>query len=114
MEKDKQTPYNPSEQEKTDAALWLKRYQLARDYQIPLFKKWSKWYEDMYAYVRKTKGSAPWRSGVYMPIIASKVWDLISRFIQYRPGWEVSVRTLPVNVLSNEEFDAFMEEMTRA
>lgn len=105
--------YQPSQQEITDAALWLHRYGVARDYQLPLFAKWSKWYEDMYAYVNRLKGTAPWRSKVYMPILASKVWDLIARFIQYRPGFEVSIRTLPVNVLSKEEFDSYMEDMNK-
>ena len=66
----------------------------------------------MYAHVTNTQ-LAPWRSKVYMPIIASKVWDLISRFIQYRPGWEVSIRTLPVNTLDKEAFDLYMDEMNR-
>jgi hypothetical protein len=48
-----------------------------------------------------------------MPIIASKVWDLISRFIQYRPGWEVEVRTLPVNTLDKATFDLYMDDMNR-
>lgn len=103
--------HQPSQKEIDDAAMWLKRFETARDYQLPLFKKWSKWYEDMYAYVNRLAGQAPWRSKVYMPIIASKVWDLIARFIQYRPGWDVSIRTLPVNVLSKEEFNKYMEEM---
>jgi len=105
------TIYQPSQKEIDDAAMWLKRYEVARDYQLPLFQKWSKWYEDMYAYVNRLKGTAPWRSKVYMPIIASKIWDLIARFIQYRPGFEVAVRSLPVNVLSKEEFDKYMTEM---
>lgn len=99
-----------TEQEKQQAAMWQKRFKAARDYQLPMFTKWAKWYEDMYAYVNRQR-LAPWRSKVYMPIIASKVWDLMSRFIQYRPGWEVSVRTLPTNVLSKEAFDKYMEGM---
>lgn len=91
------------------AAMWERRFNAARDYQLPMFRKWAKWYEDMYAYVNRQR-LAPWRSQVFMPIIASKVWDLISRFIQYRPGWEVSVRTLPTNILSNEAFDKYMKE----
>lgn len=91
---------------------WSSRYNTAKDYQKDLFKKWGKWYNDMYAHV-ENKRMAPWRSKVYMPIIASKVWDLISRFIQYRPGWEVSVRTLPVNTLSTEQFNKYMEVMSK-
>lgn len=108
MDKNQTTPTNEEQQ----AAMWQKRFEVARDYQIPLFEKWSKWYEDMYAYVNRGR-MAPWRSKVYMPIIASKVWDLISRFIQYRPGWDVTVRTLPINTLSKEAFDAEMEKTSK-
>lgn len=99
---------NPEEEQKK----WSGRYQISMTYQQPLFEKWAKWYDDMYAHVTN-QSLAPWRSKVYMPIIASKVWDLISRFIQYRPGWEVEVRTLPVNTLSKEAFDLYMDEMNR-
>lgn len=102
-------PHIPTQKELQDAAMWHSRFGVARDRQLPMFKKWAKWYEDMYAYVNRDR-MAPWRSKVYMPIIASKVWDLISRFIQYRPGWEVSVRTLPTNILSKEAFDSYMAE----
>lgn len=98
--------------EKAESAKWSARFNIAKDYQIPLFTKWAKWYDDMYAHVSNQQ-MAPWRSKVYMPIISSKVWDLISRFVQYRPGWDVTVRTLPVNTLSKEAFDAYMEDMNR-
>lgn len=91
---------------------WASRYEIAKTYQTPLFRKWAKWYDDMYAHI-SDQNLAPWRSKVYMPIIASKVWDLISRFIQYRPGWDVSIRTLPVNTLDKEAFDLYMDEMNR-
>lgn len=95
-----------------EAKKWSDRFEIAKTYQLPLFEKWSKWYDAMYAHVTDQQ-MAPWRSKVYMPIIASKVWDLISRFIQYRPGWDVSVRTLPVNTLSKEAFDLYMDEMNK-
>lgn len=95
-----------------EAQKWASRYDIAKNFQLPLFKKWAKWYDDMYAHVTD-QGLAPWRSKVYMPIIASKVWDLISRFIQYRPGWDISIRTLPVNTLDKEQFDLYMKEMNK-
>lgn len=91
---------------------WKDRFEVAKTYQIPLFQKWAKWYDDMYAHVTN-QTLAPWRSKVYMPIIASKVWDLISRFIQYRPGWDVDVRTLPVNTLDKDAFDLYMDAMNK-
>lgn len=99
---------NPEE----EAKKWKDRFEIAKTYQIPLFQKWSKWYDDMYAHLTD-QTLAPWRSKVYMPIISSKVWDLISRFIQYRPGWEVNVRTLPVNTLDKATFDLYMDDMNK-
>ena len=107
VEPPKRTINTEQEQKK-----WSDRFEIAKTYQQPLFEKWSKWYDDMYAHVTN-QNLAPWRSKVYMPIISSKVWDLISRFIQYRPGWEVDIRTLPVNTLSKEAFDLYMKEMNR-
>jgi hypothetical protein len=99
---------NPEEEQKK----WSGRFETAKTYQLPLFQKWSKWYDDMYAHVTNQQ-MAPWRSKVYMPIISSKVWDLISRFIQYRPGWDVTIRTLPVNTLSKEAYDLYMDDMNK-
>lgn len=105
---DKKRTINPEQ----EAKIWADRFEIAKTYQLPLFQKWSKWYDDMYAHITNPS-MAPWRSKVYMPIIASKVWDLISRFIQYRPGWDVSVRTLPVNTLDKTAFDLYMDEMNK-
>lgn len=107
VEPPKRTVNDEEEQKK-----WSGRFDIAKTYQQPLFEKWAKWYDDMYAHITD-QTLAPWRSKVYMPIISSKVWDLISRFIQYRPGWEVDVRTLPVNTLSKEAFDLYMDEMNK-
>lgn len=105
-------PIKRTVNEEEEQKKWSDRFEIAKTYQQPLFEKWSKWYDDMYAHVTD-QSLAPWRSKVYMPIISSKVWDLISRFIQYRPGWDVEVRTLPVNALSKEAFDLYMDEMNR-
>lgn len=105
---EKQRTINPEE----EAKKWSDRFEVAKTYQLPMFEKWAKWYDDMYAHVN-TQLMAAWRSKVFMPIIASKVWDLISRFIQYRPGWDVTIRTLPVNTLSKEAFDLYMDSMNR-
>lgn len=111
-------PQKPTEQPKrtidpeAEAQKWKSRFETAKTYQTPLFQKWAKWYDDMYAHITNQQ-MAPWRSKVYMPIIASKVWDLISRFIQYRPGWDITPRILPVNTLSKEAFDLYMDDMNR-
>lgn len=105
---EKQRTINPAE----EAKKWKDRFEVAKTYQLPLFQKWAKWYDDMYAHITN-QALAPWRSKVYMPIISSKVWDLISRFIQYRPGWDVTVRTLPVNTLDKTAFDLYMDDMNK-
>lgn len=105
---EKQRTIDPEAEQKK----WSSRFDIAKSYQLPLFEKWSKWYDDMYAHISNQQ-LAPWRSKVYMPIISSKVWDLISRFIQYRPGWEVDIRTLPVNTLDKAAFDLYMEDMNK-
>lgn len=107
VEPKKRTVNEEEEQKK-----WQGRFEIAKTYQLPLFQKWAKWYDDMYAHVSNQQ-MAPWRSKVYMPIISSKVWDLISRFIQYRPGWDVTIRTLPVSTLSKEAFDLYMDDMNK-
>lgn len=104
----KERTINPEEEQQK----WSGRFEIAKTYQLPLFEKWAKWYDDMYAHVTNP-AMAPWRSKVYMPIISSKVWDLISRFIQYRPGWDVAVRTLPVNTLDKETFNLYMDDMNK-
>lgn len=110
-----QKPVEPPKRtinEEEEQKKWSDRFEIAKSYQLPLFEKWAKWYDDMYAHVTN-QNLAPWRSKVFMPIISSKVWDLISRFIQYKPGWDVDIRTLPVNTLSKEAFDLYMDEMNR-
>ena len=108
VQEEKKRTINPEEEQKK----WKDRYEIAKTYQLPLFDKWAKWYDDMYAHVTN-QVLAPWRSKVYMPIISSKVWDLISRFIQYKPGWDISVRTLPVNTLDKTAFDLYMDDMNK-
>lgn len=105
---EKQRTIDPEE----ERIKWEGRFDVAKTYQQPMFEKWAKWYDDMYAFVN-TQIMAAWRSKVFMPIVASKVWDLISRFVQYRPGWDVTVRTLPVNTLSKEAYDLYMDDMNR-
>ena len=70
---------------------WKERYSIARDNQQSMFKKFSDWYDLFYATVT-TKNISPWRSKIFIPIISSKGWNLISKFVGLKPGFEVSVR----------------------
>lgn len=71
--------------------LWSRRYEVASDNQEPRFKKIASWYDLMYAAIN-TKDYAPWRSKVFIPILASKQWSMIAKFIGLKPGFEVSLR----------------------
>lgn len=83
------------EVEVTRAGFWNTRYTTALTTQTPMHQKWSEYYKQMYAKVDPGDMEA-WRSKVFLPILAGKVWDLIARFIQYKPGWEVSIKSMPV------------------
>ena len=97
------------EQEAARATFWQGRFNTAADVQRPMQERWGKWYEQMYAVVND-QDMAAWRSKVFIPLIASKVWDLIARFIQYKPGWEVSIRSMP-NSMDNAEYASYIEKM---
>src|ERR1017187_9787301 len=75
----------------SDSQLWQERYRLAYTNQLPLFKRFADWYDGMYAIVN-TKNYSLWRSKVYIPILASKAWTMIAKFIAMRPGFEVRPR----------------------
>ena len=32
-----------------DSKKWSSRYDVAKTHQLPMFKRWAKWYDDMYA-----------------------------------------------------------------
>lgn len=73
------------------AKLWSRRYEIASDNQTPVFKKVSGFYRTYYAAIN-TKDYAPWRSKVFIPVLASKTRTLVAKFTGLKPGFEVSVR----------------------
>lgn len=73
------------------AALWKERFSLARTNQERMFKRFSNWYDALYAQVGKVP--SPWRSKIYVPILARQTWALVSKFLQLKPGFEVRVRS---------------------
>lgn len=54
-----------------------------------MFKRFSNWYDSLYAVVGTT--ASPWRSKMYVPILARQTWALISKFLTLKPGFEVRV-----------------------
>lgn len=77
--------------EDADSQLWQERYRLAYTNQLPLFKRFADWYDGMYTIIN-SKNYALWRSKVYLPILASRAWNLIAKFIALKPGFEVRPR----------------------
>lgn len=78
-----------TKQSQTTPATWQNRYSLASGNQAKLFKKFSNWYDSLYAVVGTQP--APWRSKVYLPILARQTWALVAKFLTIKPGFEVRV-----------------------
>lgn len=96
-------------QEEARGAFWKTRFGVAETNQQPMHAKWGDWYKQMYAGV-ESSDMAAWRSKVFLPIIAGKVWDLIARFIQYKPGWDVSIRSIPKS-MDTSKYAQYVTEM---
>lgn len=73
------------------AKKWQKRFENRRNKQLNLFEDAQKYYDIMYAVQNTTKVS-PWRSKVYVPVLASKAWDLISRMSDVVPLFDVQIK----------------------
>lgn len=73
-----------------DAEKWQRRFDLAEQAQRPLYSRVSKWYDILYA-VFNTDNISAWRSKVYVPTLASKAWDLISRLSEIQPDFTVNI-----------------------
>jgi hypothetical protein len=74
----------------TEAEKWQRRFKISENAQQPLFSKVEKYYDILYA-VFNSSNMAPWRSKVYVPTLASKAWDLISRLSSIQPVYTVSI-----------------------
>lgn len=87
---------------KKGEALWKERFELARSNQSRMFKRFSNYYDALYAQVNVTP--SPWRSKVYVPILARQTWALVSKFLVLKPGFEVRVLDSE-DTLGNENED---------
>jgi hypothetical protein len=68
---------------------WLDRMAVAMSNQEDSFKKFSEWYDDMYAVV-KSKQIAPWRSKIYFPRLTAKLWQIIPKMVMGPSGFRVT------------------------
>ncbi len=87
----KQTPPAPNQTTETTATEWKSRFEHCKDRQQQVFTDAKKYYDIMYA-VFNTSNIAPWRSKVYVPVLASKAWDLIARLSDVVPLFDVTVK----------------------
>lgn len=104
-------PQGDSEQAVKDrVALWSSRLSDAENIQRSYQEKWGEWYQNMYA-ATQTDKMALWRSKAFLPILAGKVWDLVSRFVQYKPSWAVELYNLPIS-MDSEALNAYLDEIS--
>lgn len=73
------------------AEMWRRRYTSAASTQTKLFDKFNEWYKMMYA-IRDERNMAKWRSKIHIPILSTKAWNMIAKFVQQEPGFEVTVK----------------------
>lgn len=88
MAQDKQKSSGAPDKE---AAKWKQRFENRKQKLRPIFEDAQKYYDIMYAVQNTTKVS-PWKSKVYVPVLASKAWDLIARMSDVVPYFNVTVK----------------------
>jgi hypothetical protein len=74
----------------TPGQLWQQRFDIASSEQETIFEKFKDYFQIMYA-ARNTKSIAPWRSKLYIPILAGKAWDFITRLSDVVPRFDVTL-----------------------
>lgn len=74
---------------KSKSETWKGRFQHAQSSQEPRFKKFEAYYNFLYAVIETTP--APWRSKVFLPVLAKQVWALAAKFLSLEPGWQARI-----------------------
>ena len=75
----------------SEAAKWKQRFENRQQKQRKMFDDAKKYFDIMYA-VQSTTKISPWKSKVYLPILASKAWELIARMSDVVPLFNVAVK----------------------
>lgn len=88
---------------KNRATTWQQRFENRKQKQKRLFEDAQKYYDIMYA-VQNTSKISPWKSKVYVPVLASKAWDLIARMSDVTPLFDVAIKN---EVEMNDETGQF-------
>lgn len=73
-----------------DSKTWSERYDLAYRNEKSMKKKWSEWYEMMYA-VKTYKNISMWKSQAFIPVMSYKAWTIIAKLLSLKPGFSVKM-----------------------
>jgi len=79
------------EDKSTTGTVWQERFENRKIKQRQMFEDAKKYYDIMYA-TQDTQKISPWKSKVYVPILASKAWDLIARMSDVVPLFDVVIK----------------------
>ena len=85
------TKKKEGEKSYTTATVWKQRLENRLEKQRPIFEDAKKYYDIMYS-VQNTSKISPWKSKVYVPVLASKAWDLIARMSDVVPLFNVTIK----------------------
>lgn len=94
------------------AQTWESRYTRAAGDQTQMFDKFNEWYKMMYA-IRDDRNTAKWRSKIHIPLISTKAWNMVAKFVQQEPGFEVTVRNDDANDLDVDNLEQIAEKVQR-
>lgn len=80
-----------NQKDRKKASIWQQRFENRKQKLTQMFEDAQKYYDIMYA-VQNTKKISPWKSKVYVPVLASKAWDLISKMSDVVPLFNVTIK----------------------
>lgn len=92
--------------QKNPAAVWQQRFENRRNKLRRMFEDARKYYDILYA-TQSNKGMSPWKSKVYVPVLASKAWDLIARMSDVVPLFNVELKN---SLILNDETGQFEKD----
>ena len=91
------------------ASVWKQRFENRQQKLLKMHEDAQKYYDIMYA-VQNTTKISPWKSKVYVPVLASKAWDLISRMSDVVPLFNVNIKN---ELAEDTETDEKGEEVVK-
>ena len=96
---------------KDKASIWKSRFENRKSKMEKSFSDTQKYYDIMYAVQANPERISPWRSKVYVPVLASKAWDLIARMSDVVPLFDVTIKNeLDLNDDGNFELAQGVED----